>query len=146
MNVVDEVMAVERQWTEAHRVVDVATLDRLMSEDFVRINSDGSVVQRAEALASYENGKRSWDVAEGSDYEVRLYGDTALVFVRWMARGTNNGEAFDYTARILSVYHRRNDRWMMVAEQSTKVSEASKPEPNQLADATPSEPAEDREP
>lgn len=121
MNAIDEVMAVKRQWTEAHRVVDVVAFDRLMADDFVRINSDGSVVHRAEALASYENGKRSWDTAEGSDYEVRVYGDTALVFVRWTARGINNGKPFDYTARILSVYHRRDGRWMMVAEQSTQV-------------------------
>jgi ketosteroid isomerase-like protein len=121
MNAADEVMVVEREWTEAHRVVDVAVLDRLMADDFIRINSDGSVMHRAEALASYQNGARSWEFAEGSDYDVRVYGDTALVLVRWTARGTNGGAAFDYTARILSVYHRRKGRWQMVAEQSTAV-------------------------
>ena len=119
MSDVDEVMAVEREWTEAHCTTDVATLDHLMAEDFVRINSDGSKVNRAEALASYENGKRTWEFAEGAEYDVRVYGDTALVFVRWSARGINHGSQFDYTARILSVYHRRQNRWRMVAEQST---------------------------
>jgi ketosteroid isomerase-like protein len=115
----EDVMRVEREWTEAHRVVDVVALDRLMADDFVRINSDGSKVHRAEALASYANGKKTWDFAEGAEYDVRVYGDTALVFVRWTARGTSDGKPFDYTARILSVYHHRNDRWQMVAEQST---------------------------
>ena len=126
MKDVEEVMAVEREWTEAHRVTDAATFDRLMADDFVRINSDGSVVHRAEALASFENGKRTWDFAEGAEYDVRVYGDTALVFVRWTARGSNNGKPFDYTARILSVYHRRKGRWQMVAEQSTALPEKEK--------------------
>jgi ketosteroid isomerase-like protein len=115
----EEVMRVEREWTEAHRVVDVATLDRLMADDFVRINSDGSKVRRAEALASYANGQKTWDLAAGAEYDVRVYGEVALVFVRWSARGNSHGQPFDYTARILSVYHRRNHRWQMVAEQST---------------------------
>ena len=124
MNAADEVVAVEREWTEAHRVVDVAAFERMMADDFVRINSDGSVVHRAEALALYENGKRSWDFADGTEYDVRVYGDTALVFVCWTARGINDGKKFDYAARILSVYHRRDGRWQMVAEQSTAISQA----------------------
>ena len=97
-----------------------------MADDFVRINSDGSRVERAEALASYADGKKSWDFAEGAEYDVRVYGDTALVFVRWTARGISHGQRFDYTARILSVYHRRNDRWQMVAEQSTVLPSGQK--------------------
>lgn len=97
----------------------MATLDRLMADDFVRINPDGSRVDRSEALASYADGKKIWDFAEGTENDVRVYGNIALVFVRWTARGISHGRHFDYTARILSVYHRRLDRWKMVAEQST---------------------------
>jgi ketosteroid isomerase-like protein len=40
---------------------------------------------------------------------------------RWRARGVNAGQRFDYTARFLSVYVKRDGRWQMVAAQSTPI-------------------------
>jgi hypothetical protein len=36
----------------------------------------------------------------------------------------NRGVRFDYRARFLSVYMRRDGRWQMVAEQSTEIQPA----------------------
>jgi ketosteroid isomerase-like protein len=116
-----EVLATERAWTEAHLRGDVATIARLMAPDYTKIQPDGSVVRRAEALASFVPEERAWEVAEGDEYDVRVYGDTALVIGRWTARGINHGVRFDYRARFLSVYVRREGAWQMVAEQSTEI-------------------------
>lgn len=92
-----------------------------MADDYYRIESDGSVSDRAQTLARYTPEARSWEHAQGDEYIVRLYGDTAIVIGRWTARGINNGARFDYTARFLSVYIKQNGEWKMTAEQSTKV-------------------------
>lgn len=118
----NEVLAVERAWTEAHLRGDVATIAALMAPDYVRIQADGSVADRAAVLAAYVPEQRHWELAEGDEYDVRIYGDTALVIGRWRARGINHGERFDYAARFLSVYVRRGGRWQMVAEQSTEIT------------------------
>ncbi len=120
-----EVMAAERAWTQAHLHGDFTTLARMMAEDYVRIQPDGSVVDRAACLASYVPEARQWEMAEGDEYDVRVYGDTALVVGRWRARGVNRGEVFDYAARFLSVYVKRNGQWQMVAEQSTDIRDQS---------------------
>jgi uncharacterized protein (TIGR02246 family) len=122
--VVAEVMAVERAWTQAHLQGDFTTLARLMAEDYVRIQPDGSVAGKAASLASYVPEERTWELAEGDEYDVRVYGDTALVIGRWRARGVNHGEHFDYAARFLSVYVKRDGQWQMVAEQSTELRES----------------------
>jgi hypothetical protein len=44
--------------------------------------------------------ERAWEVAEGDEYDVRVYGDTALIIGRWTARGVNHGVHFDYQARF----------------------------------------------
>lgn len=121
MDAVTEVMAVEHEWTQAHLRGDVATIARLMAEDYLKIESDGSVSDRAVTLAKYTPETRYWDKAEGDEYNVRIYGDTALVIGRWTARGMNNGARFDYAARFMSVYVKRDGRWQMVAEQSTEI-------------------------
>jgi ketosteroid isomerase-like protein len=116
-----EVLAVERQWTAAHLHGDVAAIERIMAEEYIRIQPDGSVAGKAAVLAAYQPDRRHWDHAQGDEYDVRIYGNTALVVGRWTARGVNNGQAFDYAARFLSVYVRRNGDWQMVAEQSTEI-------------------------
>ncbi len=125
------VLAVEHRWTAAHLAGDFATLAALMAPDYIRIEPDGSTSGRAAVLAAYQPEHRHWDHAAGDEYDVRIYGDlasgdpaavlTAVVAGRWTARGVNHGEPFDYAARFLSVYVRREGRWQMVAEQSTPI-------------------------
>ncbi len=121
MDPVQEVLAVEQAWTEAHLRSDIATIEKLMVDDYVRINSDGSVTDKATTLATYQPDVRTWEFTRSDEHDVRIYGDTALVIGRWTARGENNGVRFDYAARFLSVYVQRNGQWQMVAEQSTEL-------------------------
>jgi len=122
MDPAKEVLAVEYAWTEAHLRGDVETLEAIMALDYLKIQSDGSLSDKKTTLASYQPDRRAWDVARGDEYDVRIYGDTAVVIGRWTARGNNDGQPFDYAARFLSIYVRRDGRWQMVAEQSTEIS------------------------
>ena len=119
---IEEVLQVEREWVEAHRQLDVATLERLMADDYFVIRTDGSMAGKEEDLASYRKGDRHWEYAEGDQYDVRIYGHTAVLSGRWRARGVNAGQPFDYAARFLSVFVKRDGRWQMVAAQSTPFS------------------------
>ena len=77
-DVVQEVIKAEREWVEAHRRLDIAALDRLMAEEYKHIRSDGAVAGKAEDLASYQTGDRHWDFAESDEYDVQVYGQTAV--------------------------------------------------------------------
>ena len=121
-NRVQEVLACERAWVEAHRTLDMAALDRLMGADYAIIRPDGSVDGKAAALASYRDHARAWDEADSDEYDVRVYGDVAVLIGRWQARGVNTGERFDYRARFLAVYVKRDGRWQLVADSSTEIT------------------------
>lgn len=121
MDSIEELLAIEREWTAAHRNGDFATMERLMAEDFVKVLPDGSLADKAAVLASLRDEHRWWDFAAGDEYDVRVLGDAAVVIGRWRARGSNNGRPFDYAARFSSVYVRRDGRWLMLTEQSTTI-------------------------
>jgi ketosteroid isomerase-like protein len=123
VNLINEVLQAERAWVEAHRRLDVAALDRLMAEEYKHIRADGVVVGKAKDLTSYQTGDRYWEFAESDEYDVQVYGHTAVLIGRWRARGVNAGERFDYAARFISVYIKRGGRWQMVAAQSTPLPE-----------------------
>ena len=122
--VLREVICAEREWVEAHRRLDIAALDRLMADDYRHIRMDGTVVSKAQDLASYQTGDRYWEFAESDEYDIQVYGHTAVLIGRWRARGINAGERFNYMARFISVYVKRDGRWQMVAAQSTPLSGA----------------------
>jgi ketosteroid isomerase-like protein len=121
-NPLQEVMAAEYAWTAAHLHGDFATIERLMAEDYIKIQPDGAVANKADVLATFETGERNWDVVGGDEYNVRIYGDTVIVVGRWTARGVNHREHFDYSAQFLSIYIKRNGHWQLVAEQSTDIA------------------------
>ena len=106
----------------AHLNCDVAALDRLMADEAAQINSVGRVVSKAEVIASFDSGERHWDEAHSNEFRVRVYGETAVVIGRWQARGVNTGQAFEYSARYLSVWIWRDGRWLMTVDQSTDIT------------------------
>jgi ketosteroid isomerase-like protein len=122
MLTVDEVLSAEKEWTQAHLETDIETLDRLMHPDYTIIKPEGIVWDKEIALASYIPGKRHWEKAGSSEYIVRIYGDMAIVIGKWEARGINNGEPFDYSARYTSIWIKENGKLMMVSDQSTEIN------------------------
>lgn len=117
MNDVEAILQTEKEWVEAHLRLDHATIARIMADDYVIIGKNGTVIDREQALASYR--ARRWEYAHSDELDVRVYGDAAVVIGRWTARGENNGKRFDYAARFMSVYVRRDGQWRIAAEQST---------------------------
>jgi ketosteroid isomerase-like protein len=119
---IEEVLQAEQAWVEAHQQLDLAAIERLMGEDYTIIRSDGSVIGKVEALASYASGTREWESAESDEYQVRLYGETAVLIGRWRAKGVNAGQPFDYAARFTAIYIKRDGYWQLVSDQSTPIT------------------------
>ncbi len=109
----------ERRWVQAHRDLDLEALEEMLDDDYVQIRADGSVIGKQEALESYRSGKRRWDHAESDQYHVTVIGNAAVLVGRWIGRGENEGEPFDYTARFMAIYTKRDGIWRLVADQST---------------------------
>ena len=118
---VSQVLQAESEWLLAHLNCDVAALGGLMADEYAQINSKGSIVRKADVIASFESGARHWDEAHSDELHVQVYGEAAVVIGRWQARGVNTGQAFDYTARYVSIWVWRDGRWQVVSDQSTEI-------------------------
>ena len=118
---IEEILAAEEEWSQAHLTTDKKTLERLMHADYTIIKPDGMVWDKETALESYVPGKRDWNEAESSEQVIRIYGHTAIVIGLWKAKGTNNGEPFDYVARYTSLWVKENNILRMVSDQSTEI-------------------------
>ncbi len=101
---IQQVIAAEQAWLHAHLRGDVTLLERLMAAEYLQITDTGGMRTKADVLASFQSGTRHWTQATSDDYRIRIYGQVAVVFGRWQAAGTNNGHAFDYAARYISMW------------------------------------------
>jgi uncharacterized protein (TIGR02246 family) len=117
-----EVLNVEMEWVQALRKLDLKTMERILADDYTQITARGDVIGKLEFLASFEGKQRQWDHTQSSDHHIRIYNDTAVMVALWSASGVNQGQRFDYQARFLAVYIKRDGRWQLIADQSTPVS------------------------
>ena len=113
-----EVIAVEQAWVEAHRNLDLDTLEHILSDQYRQLQADGKVIGKQDLLVSYRTGLRNWEIAESDQYEIRMLGETALLLGRWRGKGQNQGEKFDYSARFLAVYQLEAGEWKLISDVS----------------------------
>ena len=113
-----EVIAVEQAWVEAHRNLDLDTLEHILSDQYRQLQADGKVIGKQDLLVSYRTGLRNWEIAESDQYEIRMLGETALLLGRWRGKGQNQGEKFDYSARFLAVDQLEAGEWKLISDVS----------------------------
>ena len=92
-----------------------------MAPEYSQIDDKGRIVSKEQVLASLRSGRRGWSEAHSDEHRVRVYGTTAVVAGRWRAKGVNAGQPFDYAARYVSVWVKRDGEWRMVSDQSTPI-------------------------
>ncbi len=109
-------MTTERRWVQAHRDLNTADIEFLLDEDYKRVEGS-KVVSKGNVVASYKSGHRRWEVAEGSDYSVQVFDGFAVVVGVWRGVGVNHDERFDYRARFLSLYVKRQEGWKLYRDE-----------------------------
>ncbi|HZP47820.1 MAG TPA: nuclear transport factor 2 family protein [Vicinamibacterales bacterium] len=114
------VLAVERQWNDARAHADVATLDRILLDDWTVTHANGTTDSKTTYLADLKSGARTFggDVTE-RDVTVRFFGDTAIVAGSSESAVTLNGQRQGGSLHFTRVYVRRNGAWRMAVSQAT---------------------------
>jgi ketosteroid isomerase-like protein len=112
-----ELERLERELVAAIRTGDMAVYDRLVADDYVVVGADGDR-DKAQVMASYRSGERSYPGLEITDVDVHVYGDTALVTARTLGNRREGGQEQPNRVRYLRVYARRGGRWQAVAQMA----------------------------
>jgi len=120
-SVEEQIKKMERDRAAAVVKADVATLEGLTSDDYVLINANGQVSNKAETMNSIKTGKIKLTANEVSDLSVRVYGDTAVVTGKSTAKGSINGIELKGPVMFTRVYVKKNGKWQSVAFQQTPI-------------------------
>ncbi len=110
----------EKDWDAAFLHGDIAFLENVLAEEFVATYDDGSKGDRARELQLAREFDQQVESSSLDDFNVKIYGDTAIV---WFARhlaGPKQGKRVEVHFRFTDVFVLRNGRWQCVASQSTR--------------------------
>lgn len=119
----DEIKNLEEIRNQAVLHDDVATLDRMTSDDYTFITLRGEMRTKSEILKGFASGSFHYESREVSDLKVRIYGDTAIITGRSVQKGIENGKDYSGDYRFTRVYVKQKGRWVTVALQTTLIQQ-----------------------
>jgi len=118
---VEEILAMEHRWNEARAHADIATLERILVDDWTVTHANGTTDTKAKYLGDLKSGARTFAGAvTESDMSVRFYGDTAVASGSSQSTVTLNGQAQGGALHFTRVYVERGGEWRMVVSHATQ--------------------------
>ncbi|MEO6982958.1 MAG: nuclear transport factor 2 family protein [Edaphobacter sp.] len=117
-----QVEALEEQWRTARLTGDMATMDRLLSEDYIGISMTGQVSTKAQQLERVRDHRTTLTRLDLVDMHVKLIGSIAIVTSRAEVQGLNEGRVVAGTYRYTRVYQRvSNGNWKITSFEATRI-------------------------
>jgi ketosteroid isomerase-like protein len=117
-----QVEALEEQWRQAQLGGDVATMDKLLSDDYIGISMTGQVNTKAQQLERMRLHKVALTRLDLGERQVKLVGSIAIVTSRAEVEGTNEGATVKGTYRYTRVYQRLpSGVWKITSFEATRV-------------------------
>jgi ketosteroid isomerase-like protein len=117
-----EVLRIENELTAALLRGDIAALERLYADDYVSVNPDGILGEKASVLREFQSGEIRFLSIVTDEVAVHVYENTAVVTGRAAVRGRFQGKERSQQWRFMHVFIKRHGGWFLVAEQLTRIA------------------------
>jgi len=112
----------EKEGREATLENDIEAHDRLLADNWVNINPDGSITTKAKLMEFLKDGSFKIISIDNDEVMVRVYGDAAVVTGRSTTQRAGQGsEVNTRQVRFTRVYARRQGRWQVVSAHNTLI-------------------------
>lgn len=111
-------------WDAAIVRKDRAAIEANMAEDFRQIDGDADIETKASFVDGLMSPKLKIEPYTVEDFEVRQYGDTALLSGRTQMTGSWDGKPWTSHYRYIDIYAKKDGVWKIVSVQITRVAAA----------------------
>jgi len=118
----DALMKLERDWDAAFHHKDVMFIESVLAQEFVATYAEGQRADRAKELQNARDFNQQIDSSVLDEFNIRIYGDTAVVLFTQKLTGPSKGQPLTLTFRYIDVFVMRDGRWQCVTSQSTRVA------------------------
>ena len=113
------VTALDTAYQAAVKKNDAATMSRILADDFVVVLGSGRIYTKADLLEMARTRRVIYAHQEDAQRTVRVWGDTAVVTAKLWAKGTDQGNPFEFRVWFSDTYARTSSGWRYVHGQAS---------------------------
>jgi ketosteroid isomerase-like protein len=113
------VAALDTEYQAAVKNNDAATMDRILSDDFILVVGSGKSFSKSDLINDAKSRSTTYEHQEDTEQTVRVWGDTAVITAKLWEKGTRNGKPFDKTLWFSDTYVRTPGGWRYVFGQAS---------------------------
>ena len=122
-----QISELENQWRTATLAGDTATMDKLLSDDFVGISWTGQVNTKTMQLDRLRTRSLAIKRMDVSDLKIKVVGTVAIVTSRAVIEGTSDGQPMTGDFRYTRVYQRLpSGAWRVTNFEATRIPNADR--------------------
>ena len=122
-NTEEVILRLESEGLEATLKNDIEANDRLLADNWINVNPDGSITTKAKLMELLKDGSFKIGSIDNDEVMVRVYGDTAVVTGRSTTkRAGQGGEILTRQVRFTRVYARSKGKWQVVSAHNTLIT------------------------
>jgi Domain of unknown function (DUF4440) len=111
------IMALEHAWNQAEAFKDLKALDALFDNALIYVDSDGTLMNKAELFAHVKSAHLSQVITQSM--MVEIFGGTAIVTGTYQAREFRDGRTVVFRGRFVDAWVFKGSTWVCVAAQAT---------------------------
>ena len=117
-----EVLNMENELTAVLLHGDVAALRRIYADDYVSVNPEGILAEKASVLRDLESGEIKFISIHTDGVAVHVHENAAVVTGRSDVHWRVGGEERREHLKFMHVFIKRDRRWVLVAQQLTRIA------------------------
>jgi ketosteroid isomerase-like protein len=114
-------LAMEKTWTDAIAKKDLAAVGLILADDYMIIDDEGLVRDRAATLTRLKSADNDISTAVVDELKVKLYGNVAVVTGRQTEKSVEKGKNTSGSYRYTDVWVNRGKGWQVVNTHESKV-------------------------
>jgi ketosteroid isomerase-like protein len=117
------ILRLESEGRDATLKNDIKANDRLLADNWLNVNPDGSITTKAKLLELLKDGSFKISSIENDEVLIRVYENAAVVTGRSTTKRTGQGgELITRQVRFTRVYVKSKGRWQVASAHNTLIS------------------------
>lgn len=117
---VAQLIAVDKKMQRAFVDRDIAALEQIFTDDYRLVLASGAERSKQEVLAEVRSPANKWEINETSQWQVKVFRDTAIVVAMLHQKGISDGQSFDSNVKFSDTYIRENGKWRNLHAHASK--------------------------
>ena len=112
-----KIIALENLWNQIQIAHDADAMEKMLDDDFVLTDFDGSVLNKAQFLVTIRDKSNQLTVETTQDMKLHRHGDIVVVTGATHEKGTAKGKPYEHHGRFTDTWIKHDSQWLCIASQ-----------------------------